>query len=237
MQIGKGAFGVVNRIDDNTVVKIADIAPRGYIDSSLRQEAGVHKMLSSGCERIARFIDAKIIDRRLHIYMQYYPFTLSDVELTEDEIDVVIRDVAEAIAYMHNLKNEYVKNGIAHRDIKTNNVLLDDNKRAYLTDFGFSRKDGHLTGTPSYLPPERFYDYKAADVWAFGVLIYKIVSGTPPFSIQDHESHYVLERKIRKMIYEPLNGKYGDLVSKILVPERDRPNINWVVDYLTSMHV
>ena len=82
---------------------------------------------------------------------------------------------------------------IIHRDIKLDNILIDEKtKMVKLIDFGFSViLNNNMTrlkifcGTPSYMSPEitrkHEYDGKPVDVWALGVLLYVMITGTSPF--------------------------------------------------------
>lgn len=80
---------------------------------------------------------------------------------------------------------------ISHRDIKVENVILDEHLNPNLIDFGFStciesgKKIQIFCGTPNYMAPEiimrkQFCGMKA-DIWALGVLLFVIVTGTYPF--------------------------------------------------------
>jgi MAP/microtubule affinity-regulating kinase len=79
---------------------------------------------------------------------------------------------------------------VVHRDIKLENILIDQNSSVKLIDFGFSiviaenQKLNVFCGTPSYMAPEivnkQEYDF-GVDIWALGVLFYKIVTGNFPF--------------------------------------------------------
>ena len=96
----------------------------------------------------------------------------------------------DAVAYMHS-------QNIAHRDIKLENILIDTSERIKIIDFGFSvsfrNKNNKLKvrcGTPCYMAPEFLvtnikklsYDPCAVDVWALGVLLFRILVGTYPFT-------------------------------------------------------
>jgi serine/threonine protein kinase len=104
----------------------------------------------------------------------------------------ILREVADALGYAH-------RNGVVHRDIKPDNVLLDsDSGRAMVTDFGIARaasEDGdgsRLTatgaaiGTPSYMSPEQCAGDRdldgRSDLYALGTVAYHMIAGEPPFT-------------------------------------------------------
>jgi len=99
----------------------------------------------------------------------------------------VVRDVADALAYLHD-------QGVVHRDLKPANVLFDEAGRACLADFGLARlagpdhltRTGELLGTPGFMAPEQVEDAKRVDtrtdVWAFGALLYAALAGRRPYA-------------------------------------------------------
>ncbi|MBA2688460.1 MAG: serine/threonine-protein kinase [Gemmatimonadaceae bacterium] len=116
----------------------------------------------------------------------------SENPLSASERLTTLRDVARALAYAHD-------QGIVHRDIKPDNVLLSGGA-AVVTDFGISKaltaaqgtvSSGTLTnagtgiGTPAYMAPEQALGDPStdsrADIYSFGCLAYEIFSGHPPF--------------------------------------------------------
>ncbi|KAB2612917.1 LRR receptor-like serine/threonine-protein kinase [Pyrus ussuriensis x Pyrus communis] len=109
-------------------------------------------------------------------------------------------EAAQGLEYLHYGCNP----PIIHRDVKSTNILLNENFEAKLSDFGISRsfpiEDGtHITtsvaGTPGYLDPEYYASYrlnKESDVYSFGIVMLEIITGRPVFS-RTHERSYISE--------------------------------------------
>jgi serine/threonine-protein kinase OSR1/STK39 len=106
----------------------------------------------------------------------------------EKDIMWVVKEALEGIAYFHH-------QGMIHRDIKADNILVDNNFNVKLTDFwDFSIKKNAMTfvGTPLWMAPEVIeqesgYDVKA-DIWSLGITVLQMAHGSPPTSIHD-QSH------------------------------------------------
>jgi serine/threonine protein kinase/tetratricopeptide (TPR) repeat protein len=105
-------------------------------------------------------------------------------QLSIQRILYIALDLADALTRAHRMK-------ILHRDIKPANVLIAKDGTPRLTDFGMARvQDVHVTqtgmivGTLSYLPPEALHGTtvdERSDIWAFGVMLYEMLTGTRPF--------------------------------------------------------
>ncbi|TMR22042.1 serine/threonine-protein kinase, partial [Nonomuraea zeae] len=116
--------------------------------------------------------------------------SLEEVVLTTGALPVrqaadVGRQVLSALKAAH-------ETGILHRDVKPSNILLADDGRAVLTDFGIATAEGDasltrtgmVTGSPSFLAPERVRAAEsgpASDLWSLGATLYACMVGRPPF--------------------------------------------------------
>ena len=134
-------------------------------------------------------------------------------------------DVARFYAAEIVLALEYLHaDGIAYRDLKPENLLLDAEGHVKITDFGFAKRvDGARTytlcGTPDYLAPEMIKNEGhgvAVDWWALGVLIFEMLVGYPPFFDEDPVGTY---RKILDdaPAFPPRVGKHARDVSRRLM--------------------
>ena len=131
-----------------------------------------------------------------------------------------LRECIAAVQYLHSLEPP-----IIHRDIKPENILLDSNGVVKLADFGWSNyfddDNRRLTycGTPEYLAPEMIKQSghdKALDVWNLGVLLFELLTGSPPFegSSQSDLFSNILALKIKWP--KGFSGIAKDLISKLL---------------------
>jgi serine/threonine protein kinase len=117
-------------------------------------------------------------------------------QIEEDEIRNMFRQVAEGVCHLHD-------NKIVHRDIKDENVVLDDAGGLRLIDFGSAaylkngRKYETFVGTLDYAAPEvlkgQTYSGKPQDVWALGILLFTLVYRENPF----YDIDEIMSRELR----------------------------------------
>jgi serine/threonine protein kinase/uncharacterized protein YraI len=116
---------------------------------------------------------------------------LNETPLPLHEIALMLRQVASALDYAH-------RQGVVHRDIKPSNIMFDRDGNAFLTDFGIAyltransdlTQTGYIIGTPGYMAPEQGKadvqtDHRA-DIYALGVLLFRLVTGKLPFNADE----------------------------------------------------
>ncbi|KAF3456783.1 hypothetical protein FNV43_RR01437 [Rhamnella rubrinervis] len=141
---------------------------------------------------------------------------------TEPEAASVMSQLMEAIAHCHRL-------GVAHRDIKPDNILFDQRNRIRLADFGSAEilKEGEsmsgIVGTPYYVAPEvlsgRDYSEKV-DVWSAGVVLYIMLAGFPPFygesAVEIFEAVLRANLRFPTRIFHSVSPAAKDLLRRML---------------------
>ena len=111
----------------------------------------------------------------------------------------VLEQVGSALQFAH-------QSGVVHRDVKADNIFMDDIGNAYLSDFGIAKEvgadvsdgAGTLVGTPAYMAPEQIRGEGAgprSDIYAFGIMLYEMLSGSRPFA----------EETLATLVYKHLN--------------------------------
>lgn len=118
---------------------------------------------------------------------------------------------------------------IVYRDLKPENLLLDREGNLKVSDFGFAKvlsdRTWTLCGTPEYLAPEIIQNKghnRAVDWWAFGILLFEMLCGYPPF--YDESPLVIYDKILDGRIQWPkmFNTVIKDLIRKLLVPDRTK---------------
>lgn len=129
-------------------------------------------------------------------------------------------EILSGLAYIH-------QNGFIYRDLKPENILLTPSGHIKLTDFGFSmcgtEKTYIISGTPEYMSPEKLLnedDGVDSDFWSFGIIVFEMLVGDPPFFDTDTNSIYqkILTNDIYIPDFVPIQCK--DLIYRLLRRER-----------------
>ena len=196
-ELGSGAFGTVWRardtqLDRDVAVKIPrrtevsaadieDVMREARVAAQLNhaQIVSVHEVGHDG-ERIYIVSDL-IRGASLDKWSDKQPLTFTQAA-------ELCREVALALHHAH-------ESGVIHRDLKPANIMIDEERRPYLTDFGLAKRtteeismtlDGHILGTPAYMSPEQARgDAKScdrrSDIYSLGVILYELLTDELPF--------------------------------------------------------
>ncbi|MEU5215610.1 serine/threonine-protein kinase [Streptomyces sp. NPDC020807] len=198
--LGRGGMGTVWRAVDETLGRhvavkelrfpssIDEDEKRRLITRTLREAKAIARVRNNGAVTVFDVVDE---DDRPWIVMELIEGKSLADAVREDGTLTPRRAAEVGLAILDVLRSAH-REGILHRDVKPSNVLIAEDGRVVLTDFGIAQVEGDpsitstgmLVGAPSYISPERARGQKpgpAADLWSLGGLIYAAVEGNPPY--------------------------------------------------------
>ncbi|MFD1273810.1 serine/threonine-protein kinase [Streptomyces kaempferi] len=198
--LGRGGMGTVWRAQDETLGRtvavkelrfpssIDEDEKRRLITRTLREAKAIARIRNNGAVTVFDVVDE---DNRPWIVMELVEGKSLAEVIREDGVLTPKRAAEVGLAILDVLRSAH-REGILHRDVKPSNVLISDDGRVVLTDFGIAQVEGDpsitstgmLVGAPSYISPERARGHKpgpAADLWSLGGLLYASVEGVPPY--------------------------------------------------------
>ncbi|MFH9722759.1 protein kinase [Streptomyces sp. NPDC017254] len=198
--LGRGGMGTVWRAVDETLgrtvavkelrfpTSIDEDEKRRLITRTLREAKAIARIRNNGAVTVYDVVDE---DDRPWIVMELIEGKSLADAVREDGTLTPRRAAEVGLAILDVLRSAH-REGILHRDVKPSNVLIAEDGRVVLTDFGIAQVEGDpsitstgmLVGAPSYISPERARGHKpgpAADMWSLGGLLYAAVEGSPPY--------------------------------------------------------
>ncbi|PZT76188.1 MULTISPECIES: serine/threonine-protein kinase [unclassified Streptomyces] len=198
--LGRGGMGTVWRAADETLGRtvavkelrfpsaIDEDEKRRLITRTLREAKAIARIRNNGAVTVYDVVDE---DDRPWIVMELIEGKSLAEAIREDGVLPPKRVAEIGLALLDVLRSAH-REGILHRDVKPSNVLIAEDGRVVLTDFGIAQVEGDpsvtstgmLVGAPSYISPERARGHKPgppADLWSLGGLLYASVEGCPPY--------------------------------------------------------
>ncbi len=272
--IGKGGCSTVYRAFDPTTnrsvaMKVCSTEANDVMSSRFLREIEVQANIRH--QNIMPVFDRGTLDDGRPFFtmeLLYKPWTLSDIVRRRDEgklaryatmkkfgdIEALVKEIVIPISDGIYVAN--VENGVIHRDLKPDNVLVDTRTgRPYVIDFGIchvlekktgfaskavippTTEDEGIVGTPRYIPPEQVKGsvHARTDVWGLGAMLHYVVSGEPPIAGASNISRSELKRRIAALEHtknaaiEANDDRKIDLCEEQLVRLTD-PNLRTVDD-------
>ena len=198
--IGRGSYGVVYRGVNNetkqlVAIKILNLDTEEEEVADVQKEIVLLQSLKAGdAHNVVHYHGCFLHGTRLWVIMDYCQggsirTLMKAGRIEEKYIAIIVREVLAALSFVH-------KSNIIHRDIKAANILVSNDGRIQLCDFGVAAqlaashlKRNTFVGTPYWMAPEVIsdglsYNFKA-DVWSLGITIYEIAYGNPPYADQE----------------------------------------------------
>lgn len=226
--LGKGGMGVVYKAFDPVIrrqVAIKAITKSALEPSALeytltrfRHEAQAVGRLTH--PRIAAIYDYGEDPHLAYIVMELvngkslYHHLRNDAHFELKEIGEIIRQLLDGLGYAH-------AQGVVHRDIKPPNILVNDDGRIKISDFGIAHIDtstvtqvGEIMGSPGYMSPEQITGSEIdarSDLYCVGVIAYELLTGKKPFAGNNIE---IMRRVINEQPANP--SQYDPKISALL---------------------
>lgn len=231
-ELGRGGMALVyraidTRSDETVALKI--LYPHLMSDENtikrFQREAKVATRLKH--KYIVPVVDFGECDDQIYIAMKYMPGnSLNELFIEPRSVPIkalirILGEVASALDYAHG-------HGVIHRDLKLQNILLDDERHAHLADFGIAHlvdgtrltATGQIAGTPMYMSPEQIrgkpLDFRS-DIYSFSVMSYLLLTGFYPFTGED--SLAVIHKHVKEFPPTPtdVNPDLPETINTVLL--------------------
>lgn len=229
--LGRGAFGkvmLVEKKDTREVFALKSLRKDEIIDKEQIEHTKTEKMILEHVNHpfLVNLVYAFQTPEKIFFVMQFmrggelFQHLRNSKRFDEARTKFYAAQILLALGHLHS-------KDIVYRDLKPENILMDDSGNVCLTDFGMAKiikkneASMSFCGTPEYLAPEIITGEghnKAADWWSFGILIYEMLYGLPPFYHQNQNTMFNLIRDsdVRFSSKIETSDEVKDLILKLL---------------------
>jgi serine/threonine protein kinase/cytochrome c-type biogenesis protein CcmH/NrfG len=216
-KLGEGGMGVVYKAEDTKLDRVVALKfLPSHLSASVEDRARLVQEAKAAAAlnhpNVCSVIDIQEVEDRQFIIMEFVEgenlkTKIRKQKLTLDQITEISLQIAQGLNAAHEKL-------IVHRDIKSDNIMITKDEKVKIMDFGLAKlkgdhgltKTGTTVGTVAYMSPEQIQGMEVdhrTDLWAFGVVLYEMMSGTLPFR-GEHEA---------ALMYEVLNVEPKPILS------------------------
>ena len=199
-ELGRGGMGIVYKAHDTTLDRVVALKflPHYLTSDAAEKERFYHEARAASAlshPNITTIFEIKEFENQLYLAMEYIEGkTLK--KLVEEEIPSIKSVLDIAIQACDGLAAAAEK-GVIHRDIKSDNIMMNPKGQVKIMDFGLAKlkgasnltKSGSTVGTAAYMSPEQTVGEKIdqrTDIFSFGVVLYELLTGKLPFRGEHH---------------------------------------------------
>ena len=227
--IGGGSFGKVFKVKQKNTSKIyaMKVLNKSYLIQKKLLRYAITEcniLKNSDCPFILKLHYSFQTPENLYMILDYCPIGDLSYQIQinlfeEDEAKFYIAELIIAIEYLH-------KRDIIYRDMKPENILIDEDGHIKLADFGLAKENVKndtpnktFCGSPQYLSPEMLSKEgttKSSDIYGIGAILFEMVTGAPPFYSQDVDLMYKNISENKLMFPEIFSEELKDLLRKML---------------------
>eukprot|EP01016_Furgasonia_blochmanni_P006881 TRINITY_DN12761_c0_g1_i11.p1 TRINITY_DN12761_c0_g1~~TRINITY_DN12761_c0_g1_i11.p1 ORF type:complete len:376 (-),score=98.17 TRINITY_DN12761_c0_g1_i11:216-1262(-) len=229
--LGRGSFGkvmLVEKKDTKAIYALKSLRKEDVIEKDQLEHTKTEKMIMEHVNHpyLVGLEYCFQTDEKIFFVMQFmkggelFQHLRTSKRFEEQRAKFYAAQVGLGLGHLHS-------KDIVYRDLKPENVLMDEEGNVHLTDFGMAKiirkneTSQSFCGTPEYLAPEIIVGEghnKMADWWSYGVLIYEMLHGIPPFYHQNQNTMYELiaTGKLKFSTSIIISEDAKDLLTKLL---------------------
>jgi len=254
-KLGEGGMGIVYKAEDlklkrEVAIKFLPQQISSDEEERMRFEMEAQAAASLNHPNICTIYSIEESDNQYFIVMEYiHGMELKSITVTLSDLSPKIGNTINyAIQIAEGLEAAH-KKGIVHHDIKSRNIMITEDGRAKIMDFGLARiKEGsriservNIGGTAAYMSPEQAAgdetDYRT-DIWSFGVVLYEMLTGELPFKGEYDQAviYSILNEDIPlpSSIKKNIPPEFDSLLKKLLAKDREKRYQN-MSDFISEL--
>ncbi|MFM9971270.1 MAG: protein kinase domain-containing protein [Burkholderiales bacterium] len=230
--LGEGGMGVVYKGFDRAIARNVAIKAINKASVDAQELKYILERFRVEAQAVGRLVHPRIVqiydygedEKTAYIVMELINGKTLRQHLAQEasyeirEIGAIVNQILDGIGHAH-------AEGVIHRDIKPGNIMINNDGRIKISDFGIARIDssnltqvGEILGTPYYMAPEQFIGAavdRPADLYSIAVIAYELLTGRKPFAGKNYE---VMQQVLNEIPANPsqINASLAPLMDRVL---------------------